>query len=132
MISTIESSSANQRPTRVRFVVVGLVILLGMVTYLDRACIGTLEDPIMRDLELSQHELSYAQRVLLSGDIIHVLSSGHPALCLPSVLSSGHRQRCRPPPPHTDARPTKHASQVEARLLTVACRRREKPRLRSQ
>ncbi len=60
MISTIESSRANQRPTRVRFVVVGLVILLGMVTYLDRACIGTLEDPIMRDLKLSQHELSYA------------------------------------------------------------------------
>jgi hypothetical protein len=44
MTSTIESPRAVQRPTRVRFVVVGLAVLLGMVTYLDRACIGTLEE----------------------------------------------------------------------------------------
>ena len=60
MTSTIESPSTAERPTRVRFVVVGMAILLGMVTYLDRACIGTLARPIMDDLGLSQYELSYA------------------------------------------------------------------------
>jgi sugar phosphate permease len=59
MISTVESPHTAARPTRVRFAVVGFAVVLGMVTYLDRACIGTLEDPIMRDLGLSQHQLSY-------------------------------------------------------------------------
>ena len=61
MASTIDSPSTVQRPTRVRALVVGMAILLGMVTYLDRACIGTLENPIMHDLGLSKYQLSYAQ-----------------------------------------------------------------------
>ncbi len=31
-----------------------------MVTYLDRACIGTLEDPIMEGLGINKYELSWA------------------------------------------------------------------------
>ncbi len=61
MASTIDNPCIVQRPTRVRAVVVGMAILLGMVTYLDRACIGTLENPIMHDLGLSKYQLSYAQ-----------------------------------------------------------------------
>ncbi len=60
MTSTIESPCTVQRPTRVRLVVVVLAILLGMVTYLDRACIGTLEKPIMRDLGLQEYQHGYA------------------------------------------------------------------------
>lgn len=46
------------RPTRVRYKVVGLAILLAMVTYLDRACIATLAPDIMRDLDLSKGQMS--------------------------------------------------------------------------
>ena len=46
-------------PTRVRYRVVGLVTLLGMVTYLDRACIATLAPDIMRDLSLSKDRMSW-------------------------------------------------------------------------
>ena len=41
-----------------RFVVVGLMVSLAMVTYLDRACIGTLAPDIMRDLGLSKEQMS--------------------------------------------------------------------------
>jgi sugar phosphate permease len=61
MTSTIDDPCAVERPTRIRIVVVALLILLGMVTYLDRSCIGTLEGPIMEDLGLSKYQLSYAQ-----------------------------------------------------------------------
>ena len=61
MPTPYENSSAVERPTRVRFVVVGMAILLGMVTYLDRATLGNLAKPMMCDLKLSQYQLSYAQ-----------------------------------------------------------------------
>ena len=77
MTSAIDIPSAVQRPTRVRFPVVGFAILLGMVTYLDRACIGTLEDPIMRDLELSQQQLSYAHAAFaMAYGAFGILSAG--------------------------------------------------------
>ncbi len=44
--------------TRVRYKVVGLSIGLAMVTYLDRACIGTLAPEIMKDLVLSREQMS--------------------------------------------------------------------------
>ena len=61
MTEKLASPGTVQRPTRVRFVVVGMAILLGMVTYLDRASLGNLAKPIMGDLGLSQYELSWAQ-----------------------------------------------------------------------
>ena len=60
MTSAIDSPGTVQRPTRVRFAVVGMAILLGMVTYLDRGCIGTLEEPIMHDLGLSKYQYGSA------------------------------------------------------------------------
>lgn len=52
------SSTSTAQPTRVRYKVVGLAVGLAMVTYLDRACIGTLAPDIMRDLSLSKEQMS--------------------------------------------------------------------------
>jgi len=46
--------------THVRYRVVALVTGLGMITYLDRACIATLAPGIMRDLSLSTVQMGYA------------------------------------------------------------------------
>jgi ACS family glucarate transporter-like MFS transporter len=56
---TIAPSSSSTLATRARYRVVGLAILLAMVTYLDRACIGTLAPHIMRDLALSKDQMSW-------------------------------------------------------------------------
>src|SRR5436189_1303649 len=47
------------RPTRIRHRVLGLTILLGMVTYLDRVCISVLAPNIQEELSLSKMEMSY-------------------------------------------------------------------------
>lgn len=46
-------------PTRVRYRVVGFMLALGAVTYLDRACIATLSPDIRRDLGLSKDQMSW-------------------------------------------------------------------------
>jgi MFS transporter, ACS family, glucarate transporter len=46
-------------PTRTRYRVVALVSGLGMITYLDRACVGTLAPGIMRDLGLTTVQMGY-------------------------------------------------------------------------
>jgi sugar phosphate permease len=53
------SSSVASRPTRVRHRVVGLVILLGMITYIDRVCISNLAPHIMADLGLDKVQMGY-------------------------------------------------------------------------
>ena len=48
--------------TRVRYRVVAMAVLLAMITYLDRACIGTLArgpNGIMNDLGLSKEQMSW-------------------------------------------------------------------------
>src|SRR5689334_21976110 len=47
------------RPTRTRIGVVGFVVALAMVTYLDRVCISTMSGQIMRDLSLDEHQMSW-------------------------------------------------------------------------
>lgn len=47
------------RPTRIRYRVVGFMLVLGAVTYLDRACIATLSPEIRRDLGLSKDQMSW-------------------------------------------------------------------------
>lgn len=47
------------RATRVRYKVVSMAVLLAMVTYLDRACISKLAPDIMRDLHLSDGQMSW-------------------------------------------------------------------------
>jgi len=46
-------------PTRTRYRVVALVTGLGMITYLDRACIATLAPGIIRDLGLTTVQMGY-------------------------------------------------------------------------
>jgi MFS family permease len=46
-------------PTRARYRVVALMTTLGMITYLDRACIATLAPGIMRDLGLTTVQMGY-------------------------------------------------------------------------
>ena len=46
-------------PTRARYRVVTLATTLGMITYLDRACIATLAPGIIRDLGLSTVQMGY-------------------------------------------------------------------------
>lgn len=46
------------RATHVRYRVVAMAVLLGMVTYLDRACISVLAPNIMHDLKLSKEQMS--------------------------------------------------------------------------
>ncbi len=47
------------QPTRVRYRVVALAVVLAMVTYLDRACIATLKTEISDDLSLTNEQMSY-------------------------------------------------------------------------
>src|SRR5689334_17081615 len=51
--------SSPLRPTRVRYKVVGVVILLGMITYIDRACISNVTSYIMADLHLTQVQMGW-------------------------------------------------------------------------
>ena len=46
-------------PTAVRHRVVALVTVLGMITYLDRACIATLTPRIIHDLSLTTVQMGY-------------------------------------------------------------------------
>ena len=57
--SRVLSSQSSQLPTRVRYRVVGVAILLAMVTYLDRVCIGKLAPEISRDLHLDKVQMGY-------------------------------------------------------------------------
>ena len=56
--SGFDPAAPLMEPTRIRYQVVGLSVLLAMVTYLDRACLGKLAPEIMRDLGLSLVQMS--------------------------------------------------------------------------
>jgi ACS family glucarate transporter-like MFS transporter len=58
LTSAVPSPVATQ-PTRVRYKVVSMTLMLAMITYLDRACIGTVAPDIMRDLSLSKEQMSW-------------------------------------------------------------------------
>ena len=49
----------SAHPTHVRYKVIAFAVALAAVTYLDRACIGTLAPDIMRDLGLSKDQMSW-------------------------------------------------------------------------
>ena len=53
-----ERAVAGARPTRVRYRVLGLAVLLAMVTYLDRVCISVLAPDIQEALSLSKIQMS--------------------------------------------------------------------------
>ncbi|MCC7419726.1 MAG: MFS transporter [Planctomycetaceae bacterium] len=49
----------NTAPSRTRFRVVGFMLALAAITYLDRACIATLSPDIRRDLGLDKDQMSW-------------------------------------------------------------------------
>ena len=53
MKSDVSSPAALQRPTRVRYGVLGFACALSMITYLDRVCIASAVSPMMRALGLT-------------------------------------------------------------------------------
>ena len=59
-MSLLTPTSANAAPpTRVRYQVVGMAVLLGMVTYLDRVCISKLAPDLMHDLSMDKVQMGY-------------------------------------------------------------------------
>ena len=58
MSRPLDTVAVAERPSRTRYGVVALLVALAMVTYLDRACIGTLAPWISADLDLSKEQMS--------------------------------------------------------------------------
>jgi MFS transporter, ACS family, glucarate transporter len=55
----VSSLSALQRPTRVRYGVLGFACALSMITYLDRVCFATVAPYIGKEFDLSKQELGW-------------------------------------------------------------------------
>ena len=93
-------------PTRVRYQVVALAVLLAMVTYLDRVCISKLAPDIMRDLRLSKIQMGYvfsafalAYATLRDPHRLVGRSRAARGWCSPASSCGGrvhHRDRARP------------------------------------
>ena len=58
MTQPVNAINAGECPTHTRYGVVAILVALAMVTYLDRACIGTLAPWISADLKLSKDQMS--------------------------------------------------------------------------
>ena len=59
MSRPLDAAEVAERPSRTRYGVVALLVALAMVTYLDRACIGTLAPWISADLGLSKDQMGW-------------------------------------------------------------------------
>src|SRR3954452_2704670 len=53
------AAAVEARPTRVRFGVLGFACTLSMITYLDRACVGTVAEFMQRDFGLTDDLWGY-------------------------------------------------------------------------
>jgi ACS family glucarate transporter-like MFS transporter len=58
-LSATLPSTASGKPTKVRFNVVGIMLLMAGVTYLDRVAIGVAAPKIREDLGLNAEQMSY-------------------------------------------------------------------------
>jgi ACS family glucarate transporter-like MFS transporter len=54
-----QDSSAGSRPTHTRYVVIAFMVMLAMVTYLDRACIGTMKTRMQAEFGLTEGQFSW-------------------------------------------------------------------------
>ena len=59
MSRPLDTVAVAERPSRTRYGVVAILVALAMVTYLDRACIGTLAPWISADLGLSKEQMGW-------------------------------------------------------------------------
>jgi MFS transporter, ACS family, glucarate transporter len=55
----LNSTAALARPTHTRYIVVGFMTALAMVTYLDRACIGTMKTTIQAEFSLTEGQFGW-------------------------------------------------------------------------
>src|SRR5262245_21642172 len=59
MNKDLSTAPALQRPTRVRYGVLGFACALSMITYLDRVCFGTVAPYIQKEFDLSDSQKGY-------------------------------------------------------------------------
>lgn len=64
------------RPTRVRYLVIGLIMLMSVVLYLDRFCLSIVQDLIREDLGLSNREMSWILSVFFLSYALGQVPSG--------------------------------------------------------
>jgi MFS transporter, ACS family, glucarate transporter len=55
----MNQASLAARPTHTRYVVIGFMVALAMVTYLDRACIGTMKTAMQAEFGLTEGQFSW-------------------------------------------------------------------------
>ncbi len=55
----IATRSVSSRPSRARYIVIAFMVTLAMVTYLDRACIGTMKTTIQAEFGLTEGQFSW-------------------------------------------------------------------------
>jgi ACS family glucarate transporter-like MFS transporter len=55
----LKNPSVTARATHTRYIVVGFMMALAMVTYLDRACIGTMKTSIQAEFGLTEGQFSW-------------------------------------------------------------------------
>jgi sugar phosphate permease len=58
-MSNVLSPSLTERPTRVRYLVVSITMLMSVLLYLDRFCISFAERLIKEDLGLSNDQMGW-------------------------------------------------------------------------
>ena len=49
---------ARERPTRARSVLLGYLVVLSFLTYLDRACLASIKPQLIEELHLSMDQMS--------------------------------------------------------------------------
>ena len=50
----------GQQPTRARHLVLGFMVLMAMITYLDRVCMSQTAPEFRRDLGIDEKQMGYA------------------------------------------------------------------------
>ena len=70
------TSASVQRPTRVRFGVLGFACTLALVTYLDRICISQVSKPMQDDLGISSEQFGWVFNAFTLGYLLFEIPSG--------------------------------------------------------
>ncbi|MES2307237.1 MAG: MFS transporter [Verrucomicrobiota bacterium] len=67
----------SPKPTRVRHKVMGFMVVLAFITYLDRVCIGIMAPHIMKDLGLTLRQMSYIFSAFALAYALFEIPTGH-------------------------------------------------------
>ncbi|HYV37332.1 MAG TPA: MFS transporter, partial [Gemmataceae bacterium] len=72
----VSPATALQKPTSVRYRVLGLACALSMITYLDRACIAQVIDFIQKDFQLTNRDIGWIMGAFLLAYSVFEIPSG--------------------------------------------------------